>query len=87
MRHQKIIADLLSSFHEEWMDFDDKAKMNSELLRAAGKTMEQLDAEIEIGVRNGYPPETQLAIYKRVVAMLVKPNDKVSHDAPPLKRQ
>lgn len=38
------------------------------------------DDEIEIGVRNGYPPETQLAIYKSVVAMLVKPNVKLCEE-------
>lgn len=71
MKHQQAIEAMLANFHASWMNADDKAEMNRELLNAVGKTMEELDADIETGVQNGYSVETQLEICKALMLVSV----------------
>ncbi len=60
---------MFSNFHASWMDADDRTEMNRELLKSLGKTMEQLDDDIEVGVRNGYSVQTQLEICQSICAL------------------
>jgi hypothetical protein len=68
MKHKKTILSLLAHFHESWMDDEDREEMNRELLRASGKTMEQLNEDFETGIKNGYSIEQQMEIIRRILA-------------------
>lgn len=78
MKHLKVIEDMLSGFHEPWMDSADKAQMNQELLKATGLTLEQLDADIETGVQNGFSVQSQMILVKRLIQTLKSPPSSTS---------
>lgn len=62
LKHGAVIAAFFEGHYESWMSDNDKRELVETLLRQAGKTLGDLDAEIETGVRNGYPVEFQLAL-------------------------
>lgn len=62
MKHEAAIKGSFALFYESWMNDEDKAEMDSEMLMAMGKTMEELDAAIEAGEQNGYPVAVQLKL-------------------------
>lgn len=70
MKYEATINEMFSIYHESWMNAQDKVDLNREILRLTGKTMEQLDEDIEIGVRNGYPPETQILMARTAIALM-----------------
>ena len=62
MKHALTISQILSLFHESWMSIVERKQMDEDVLASIGKTMEQLNSEIEEGIRNGYSVEQQLSI-------------------------
>lgn len=70
MKHESTINQILALYHEPWMNAQDRADFNQEILVVMGKTMEQLDEEIEEGVHKGHSPETQVAMVRVVIALL-----------------
>lgn len=71
MKHLATIEAILAMFHQPWMNAEDKAEMNQRLINASGRTLEQWDADIETGVRNGHSVEDQLKV-AHVVATVDK---------------
>jgi hypothetical protein len=49
------------------MNDEDREDMNRELLRASGKTMEQLNEDFDTGIKNGYSIEQQMEIIRRIL--------------------
>lgn len=70
MKYESAINEILSLFHSPWMDAQDKEEMNREVLKAMGKTMEELDDEIEKGVIRGYSVETQVELARKLVSIM-----------------
>jgi len=68
IKHQNTINDFFDFLHEDWMNEKDKREFNNEVLKAMGKNLNQLDEEIEVGVKNGYSPERQMAIIREFIA-------------------
>lgn len=56
MKYEQTIKNILSEFHESWMDDADKEDCDAEVIRRIGK---ELDAAIDEGVANGYTVEQQ----------------------------
>lgn len=71
MKHEATITYIFALFHEPWMSDTDKIGMNALLLRMMNVTMEELDAQIEVGVSNGYSPEEQAALARKMLAPLI----------------
>ena len=61
---EKLLKDL---FFENWMDEEDWKEFLIELEKASGVTLTSLSNDIEIGVKNGYNLETQIAIIKQAL--------------------
>lgn len=59
MKHEIYINSIFSEFHEEWMSDTDKKDCNNKILQLFGRTMEQLDKDIEFGLRAGYTLQSQ----------------------------
>jgi hypothetical protein len=69
LKHQQAIEEILTYFHESWMNAEDKAEMNRGILKSFGGTMGSLDARIETGIRNGYSVKNQLALCRCIVEL------------------
>jgi len=67
MKHKRAILSILANFHRSWFSDEERQEMNRWLLNAIGKTMEQIDKDIETGIKNGYPIEQQMEIVRRVI--------------------
>ena len=61
---EKLLKDL---FFENWMDEEDWKEFLIELEKASGVTLTSLSNDIEIGVKDGYNLETQIAIIKQAL--------------------
>ena len=57
----RLLKDL---FREDWMDDEDWIGFLEEVERTSGITPERLSSDIETGVNNGYPFETQIQMLK-----------------------
>ena len=68
MKHEASINQIFELLYEPWMSDDDKAYVKTQLLESMGATMEKLDEELEIGVKNGFTVEVQLHLIKQFVA-------------------
>ena len=66
MKHEATINKIFEVMYKPGMTDEDKAFVKSELLKRMGYTIEQIDEDIEIGVKNGYPPEFQVEIMRRI---------------------
>lgn len=64
-KYEKQINELFELLHEDWMTDKDKIELQYETLKSIGKTMEDLSAEIEVGVKNGFSPEVQMDLIRR----------------------
>jgi len=67
MKHELAINKMFELLYEPWMNEEDKAYIKTEVLKQLKVTMEQLDEELEIGVKNGYPIEFQLELIRRIL--------------------
>lgn len=56
MKHEKLARRLFAELHEFWMDDQDKAEFDAEMMRLFGA---QLDIDIEAGIANGFTDEQQ----------------------------
>lgn len=54
--------------YEPWMSQEDKDYVKSEFLKSMGVTMEQLDEDLETGVKNGFSVEIQLELIRKFIA-------------------
>lgn len=77
MKHYAAIKAILANFHEPWMSAADKDAMDREILRAMGKTLTQLNADIQAGVAKGYSVETQVYLSKVVIASIKNRREEV----------
>lgn len=66
MKHEATINKVFDLMYESWMSEEDKAFIREEMLKRLGCTVEKLDEEIEAGVQNGYKPEFQLELMRRL---------------------
>ncbi|MDK9790620.1 hypothetical protein [Vibrio sp. D431a] len=67
IKHKATIDSIFECFFESWMDEDDKKNFVDCFLNQSGKTMADLDNDIEIGIRNGYSVEQQVSLIKMVI--------------------
>lgn len=72
MKHKKTVNEILALYHEWWMDENDRAEMDSEVLKLMGKTKEQLSELIEIGIKNGCSAQDQLEIIKKLIKKIIE---------------
>jgi hypothetical protein len=65
MKYLKEVDRLLKElFREDWMNDGDWIEFLEEVERTSGITRERLSIDIESGVNNGYPFETQIQMLK-----------------------
>lgn len=65
MKYLKEVDRLLKElFREDWMNDEDWIEFLEEVERTSGITRERLSIDIESGVNNGYPFETQIQMLK-----------------------
>lgn len=68
MKYEKEIDQFLRNMiYEDWMNEEDYNNIISETLKQIGINKEKLSTDIEIGIKNGYSIETQLALVKRIL--------------------
>ena len=62
LKHGDTLYALLEPNFESWMSKADKLEYVILTLQSTGKTLNELDADVEVGVQNGYSPEEQIQI-------------------------
>lgn len=67
MKHEEIINQTFEMMYHPSMTEEDKVVVRTEVLKKLGATLEQLDEEIETGVKNGYPAKLQLELIRRIL--------------------
>jgi hypothetical protein len=67
MKHEASLNQIFEMLYEPWMSQDDKDYVKSELLKSMGVTMEQLDEDLETGVKNGFSVEIQLELIRKFI--------------------
>lgn len=68
MKYKKEIDQFLRDIiYENWMDEEDYKKVITETFKKIGITKEKLSSDIEMGIKNGYPIETQFSMVKHVL--------------------
>lgn len=75
MKYGDQLCTLYEILFEPWMDDTDKANLIIETLHALGKTLSDVDKDIEIGIQNGVSVEEQMVLCKN--AMIHEQNNKV----------
>lgn len=65
--YEREIMDAISLLHKDWMDDEDKALFNSEIIKEIGG-MKKLSDDIATGVSNGYSVESQIQILKSIIS-------------------
>jgi hypothetical protein len=68
MKHEASLNQIFEMLYEPWMSQEDKDYVKSELLKSMGVTMEQLDEDLETGVKNGFSVEVQLELIRKFIA-------------------
>lgn len=61
MKHEQLVRRMLAELHESWMDEQDKADFDAEMIRQFGA---QLDADIDTGIASGFTGEQQECIVR-----------------------
>jgi hypothetical protein len=69
IKYEKEIDKILSWFHEDWMNEDDKKELNNILLEEIGLSYESLSNDIEKGVNNGFSVEKQLSYIIKILGI------------------
>lgn len=67
MKHEAALNQMFEMLYERWMSQEDKDFVKSELLKSMGVTMEQLDEDLETGVKNGFSVEIQLELIQKFI--------------------
>lgn len=67
LKYHKEIIQMFEPLFESWMDANDKEDFVVEFALDQGKTLSILNSEIEIGVKNGYPPEYQVKLFHKIL--------------------
>ncbi len=68
MKHEISINQIFEMLYESWMNQEDKDYVKTELLKNMGVTMEQLDEDLETGVKNGFSVEVQLELIRKFIS-------------------
>lgn len=68
MKHEASLNQIFEMLYEPWMSQEDKDYVKSEFLKSMGVTMEQLDEDLETGVKNGFSVEIQLELIRKFIA-------------------
>ena len=66
IRHGDTIFSFFEMLLEPWMDEDEKIEFVLSIMDEIGKTFIDLDNELEIGVKNGYPLDVQIELCKKL---------------------
>lgn len=69
MKHELLVKRMLTELHEPWMDDQDKAEFDAEVMRLFGA---QLDADIDAGIANGFTESQQEGIVSSLWRALKK---------------
>ena len=65
MEHLKVINEILRDvYFDEGMSEDDCNKYESIVLELMGKTKQDLNDEINVGISNGYSVDAQMNLFK-----------------------
>lgn len=72
LKHQEAVDAMLAMFHEPWMTEVEKKEVVEMALEQVGATKESLDADIEAGVKNGFPADFQIQLFKETLAAVFK---------------
>lgn len=67
LKYEHAISALFEPLYEGWMTEEDREEARKLFLQKLGRTMEELDNEVAIGVQNGYSVETQLQLLHRIL--------------------
>jgi len=67
MKHESTIDKIFELMYTPGMSDEDKKFVKNEVLKRLGYTLEKLDEDIETGVKNGYPPQFQVEILRRII--------------------
>ena len=68
LKHDKAIKQFFEMFFEDWMDETERQEFVVLALQLMGRTLEDLDADIEQGLQNGYSVEEQFDIIRQIIA-------------------
>lgn len=66
LRHGGAILSIFEAMFEPWMDDGDKAELMAMSLQATGKTLEDMDEDLETGLQNGYSIEFQVELCRKL---------------------
>lgn len=69
-KHSDAIWEVFSDIFPADFSDDDRASAISMFLMFVGKSVEQLDQEIQTGINNGYPVGVQIELCKRLFATI-----------------
>ena len=68
--YTKEVEEILSYMHEDWMDGEDKVMVVEMALVATGKTRQDFENDLRVGVSNGYSVEKQMEVIKVIFSKL-----------------
>jgi hypothetical protein len=76
LKHGEAIKRFFELFFEPWMSEDDKIEFVMLTCETLGKTLIDLDNDLEHGIQRGYSIEDQLIIVETIIRMLQTVDDK-----------
>lgn len=67
LKYGKDIYNAFQDLYEDWMNEEDKLLFLEMIAKVSNKTLIDMNNDIEIGIKNGYPLEYQMKIIKQII--------------------